>query len=131
MSRKPKPEERYLSKRGQQIMELLHQHQKLTAAHVPDLLPGEASNSTVRTLLRILEEKGKLRHVEEEGRFVYTAVGSRQAWARTALRRVAETFYGGSIADVAVALVEDGGRMTDEEWARLQEAIDRARPGRR
>ena len=131
MPRKPPSEDRYLSKREQQIMELLHRHQRLTANQVTDLLPGQASNSTVRTLLRILEDKGRVRHADEGGRFVYTAVGSRQTWARAALRRVAETFYGGSIADVAVALVEDGGRMTDEEWARLQQAIDKTRSGRR
>ena len=121
----------YLSKREQQIMELLHQHGRLTAAEITERLPGEATNSTVRTLLRILEKKKKLRHVEEQGRFVYTPVGTRRAWARSALRGVAQTFFGGSIADVAVALMEEGGRMTDEDLKKLQAAIDKAKAARR
>ncbi|HWA83459.1 MAG TPA: BlaI/MecI/CopY family transcriptional regulator, partial [Fimbriimonadaceae bacterium] len=56
----------YLSKREQQIMELVYQRERLTAAEAMELLPGSPSNSTVRTFLRILEEKGKLRHVEED-----------------------------------------------------------------
>jgi predicted transcriptional regulator len=131
---RPKPDDRYLSKREQQIMELFHQRDRLTAAEITELLPGnpaKATNSTVRTLLRILEKKKKLRHVEERGRFVYMPVGSRQAWARSALRGVAKSFFRGSIADVVVALVDDGGRLSDEELARLQAAIDRARAARR
>src|SRR5689334_17271957 len=106
----------YLSKREQQIMELLYQRDRLTAAEITELLPGDASNSTVRTLLRILEQKGKVRHVLEAGRYVYSPVGSQHALGRAALLNIARTFFQGSISDVVVALLsEDGGHLSEEE----------------
>jgi BlaI family penicillinase repressor len=118
----------YLSKREQQIMELVYQRERLTATEATELLPGSPSNSTVRTLLRILEEKGRLRHVEEDGKYVYLPVRPRQAAARTALQGVVETFFKGSVSDVVAALLTDeAGKISDEELVRLQEMIDKAR----
>ena len=118
----------YLSKREQQIMELVYQRERLTAVEATELLPGAPSNSTVRTLLRILEEKGRLRHVEEDGKYVYLPVRPRQAAARTALQGVVETFFKGSVSDVVAALLsEEAGKISDEELGRLQEMIDKAR----
>ena len=85
MSRKPATGDGYLSKREQQIMELVYEREHVTANDLVDLLPGEPSNSTVRTLLRILETKGQLFHVELEGKFVYSATTPRPSAARTAL----------------------------------------------
>lgn len=118
----------YLSKREQQIMELVYQRERLTATEATELLPGKPSNSTVRTLLRILEEKGSLRHVEEDGKYVYFPVHPRQAAARTALQGVVKTFFKGSVSDVVAALLsEKSGGLSDEELGRLQEMIDKAR----
>lgn len=118
----------YLSKREQQIMELVYQRERLTAAEAMELLPGEPSNSTVRTLLRILEEKGSLRHVEEDGKYVYLPVRPRQAAARTALNGVVETFFKGSVSDVVAALLsEESGKLSTDELARLQQMIDKAK----
>ena len=109
-------------------MELVYQRERLTAVEAAELLPGNPSNSTVRTLLRILEEKGRLRHVEEDGKFVYLPVHPRQAAARTALKGVMETFFKGSVSDVVAALLnEEGGKLTSEELVRLQEMIDKAK----
>lgn len=125
--RTPQPKT-YLSRREQQIMELVYQRERVTAAEVTELLPGEASNSTVRTMLRLLEEKGKLRHIEKGGKYIYLPVEPRQASGRSALLRVAETFFRGSIGDVVVTLLsEDGYKLSDEELDRLQEAIEKAR----
>lgn len=118
----------YLSKREQQIMELVYERERLTAGELETLLPGGPSNSTVRTLLRILEEKGHLRHETEEGRFVYFPTRPRQAEARSALKGIVQTFFGGSVPEaVATLLSGEGARMTDEELAELQALIERAR----
>lgn len=123
-----KTAKQYLSKREQQIMELAYERERLTAGELEGLLPGEPSNSTVRTLLRILEEKGHLRHEVEEGRFVYSPTRPRQAEARSALTGVVRTFFGGSVPEVVATLLsEEGGKLTDEELAGLQAMIERAR----
>src|SRR5262249_19252122 len=128
--RKPKAT-KYLSKREQQIMELAHRHERMTAAEFTESLPGQPTNSTVRTLLRILEAKGELRHTVEGGRFVYTAVRSRSASARDALLGVARTFFRGSLVDVAVALIsKDGLKLSSADLDRLEAVIDKARSGR-
>lgn len=120
--------EGYLSKREQQIMELIYREERLTATEVAAALPGNPSNSTVRTLLRILEEKGHLDHAEEEGRYVYHAVNGRQTAAKSALRGVVETFFQGSVEDVVAALLSpDSQRLSDDELNRLQAMIDAAR----
>ena len=74
----------YLNPREQQIMEAAFRRGRVTAADLEELLPGRPSNSTVRTLLRILESRGHLTHVEEEGRFVYLPVLPRANAARSA-----------------------------------------------
>ena len=118
----------YLSKREQQIMELIYQRERLTAAEATELLPGSPSNSTVRTLLRILEDKGMLRHVEEDGKFVYLPVRPRQAAAKSALNGVVRTFFRGSVSDVVAALLsEESSKLSDSELARLRQMIDKAR----
>lgn len=118
----------YLSKREQQIMELAYQRERLTTSEVMEALPGSPSNSTVRTLLRILEEKGQLRHEEEDGRYVYRPVRPRQSAARQALRGVLKTFFRGSVEDVVAALLsEEGAKLDQGELERLQEMIEQAK----
>lgn len=118
----------YLSKREQQIMELVYSKGRITAVEAMDLLPGSPANSTVRTLLRILEDKGQLKHVEEDGKFVYLPIHPRQAAAQTALKGIVQTFFSGSVGDVVAALLrEEGSKLTPEEIERLQSLIDKAR----
>src|SRR5438309_701717 len=97
----------YLSKREQQIMELAYQRERLTAADAMEFLPGNPSNSTVRTLLRILERKGSLKHIEEGGKFVYLPVAPHQKAAQTTLKKVIETFFRGSVGDVVATLLAE------------------------
>ncbi|AIE84803.1 BlaI/MecI/CopY family transcriptional regulator [Fimbriimonas ginsengisoli] len=118
----------YLSKREQQIMELVYQREHLTAGEASELLPGAPSNSTVRTLLRILEEKGHLRHIEKDGRYTYVPVRPRQSAARSALDGVIKTFFRGSVGDVvATLLTEEGSKLSLDELDRLQSMIQEAR----
>jgi len=118
----------YLSKREQQIMELVYQREQLTANEATELLPGSPSNSTVRTLLRILEEKGQLCHAEVEGKYVYSAAQPKQSAAKLALGGVLRTFFRGSVSDVVATLLsEESAHLSTEELDRLQGLIDQAR----
>ena len=119
---------KYLSKREQEIMDLVYQRGRLTTNEATEMLSGAPSNSTVRTLLRILEEKGQLTHGEEDGRYFYFPLVSRQSAATTALKGVLGTFFRGSVSDVVATLLStEATSISDEELDRLQNLIDFAR----
>jgi predicted transcriptional regulator len=118
----------YLSKREQQIMDLVHERGEVTAAELEARLPGEPSNAAVRTHLRILERKGHLTHREEGGRFIYAATQAREAEGRNALRALVQTFFGGSVSNVVSTLLDDEkDRLSEAELADLQRLVDKAR----
>jgi len=118
----------YLSKREQEIMDLVYQQGRLTTSDATEMLSGSPSNSTVRTLLRILEGKGQLTHTEVEGRYFYLPVVPRQSAANSALKGVIKTFFSGSVSDVVAALLsEETASLSDVELDRLQKLIDAAR----
>jgi predicted transcriptional regulator len=118
----------YLSKREQEIMDLAYRLGRLTTGEATERLSGSPSNSTVRTLLRILEEKGQLSHEEVDGRYVYYPAVPRTSAARQALQGVIRTFFSGSVGDVVAALLSDEGtKMSEQELDRLQRMIDEAR----
>lgn len=111
-------------------MEVVYARESATANEICAALPGSPSNATVRTLLRILEDRGQLTHRDEGGRFVYSPVHSRQSAARQALDRLVDTFFRGSIGDVVATLLkEDRQKLTPDEIERLQTLIDEARKG--
>jgi len=120
----------YLNPREQQIMEIVFQRERVTAADLEDVLPGRPSNSTVRTLLRILEQRGHLTHIVEEGRFVYLPTRPRSSAARSALDGVLHTFFEDSVEQAFAALLSAReSRLTAEDLDRLSEMIRRARDG--
>ena len=108
-----------LSRRERQIMDVIHARGGATAAGVRAALPDAPSYSAVRALLRILEEKGVLKHRAEGPRYVYSPTVSPVRARRSALRRVVQTFFEGSLANVVAALV-DGAKITPEEMARIE-----------
>ena len=109
-------------------MEILYQRERVTANELMTLLPGDPSNSTVRTLLRILEEKKQVKKVEEDGKFVYFAAYPREKAAKTALTGIVDTFFKGSVTDaVATLLDERKNRLSQEEIDQLQSMIDKAK----
>ena len=118
----------HLSRRERQIMDALFRLGKATASEVRAGMPDPPSYSAVRATLRILEEKGAVRHEERDGRYVYAAVVSRDSARKSALRNLLDTFFEGSAAHAAVALL--GGtstKLTPEDLDRLGRIIDKAR----
>jgi len=117
-----------LSRRERQIMEFIFQKEEATAAEVVDGLPDAPSYSAVRALLRILEEKGHLRHRSDGARYVYLPVDAREKVSRNALKQVLQTFFDGSLASAVAALVDaKDAKLSAQEMSRLEEIIKQAR----
>jgi BlaI family penicillinase repressor len=95
-----------LSRRERELMDVIYAKGKATAAEVRAALVKAPSYSAVRTLLRILEEKGYLRHEVERLTYTYSPVHSQVTVSRSALRRILETFYGGSASHAMAALLD-------------------------
>jgi len=122
-----KSEANYLSKREQQIMEIAFTTGRVTASELEAGLPGQPSNSSVRTFLRILEQKGHLQHIEEDGKYVYLPTQSRHSAAKSALAKLVDTFFGGSPnALLATLLSERELSVTEEDIAEMRTMIDKA-----
>ena len=120
--------EHHLSRRERQIMDIIFAKGEATAADVAGALSGEPSSSTVRTLLRIMEEKGHLKHREDGPRFVYLPTRTRAAESKSALKRVVKTFFEGSFADAVAALVDTAdGKLPPEDLKRIEAIIKKAK----
>ena len=124
MNRKPTAE---LSRRERQIMEIVYSRGEASAAQVLEQLPDPPSYSAVRALLAILVEKGHLRHRSEQGRYIYAPTRRRAKAGRSALVRVLETFYEGSLERAVAALLQSDSKLTADELKRLGELIEQAR----
>lgn len=109
-------------------MDVLYRLGRATAGEVREGLPGSPSDSTVRTQLRVLEQKGHVRHDEEGLRYVYMPMVPRRAARRSALKHLVDTFFDGSSASVVAALLGgDAARVSDEELDRIAELVRTAR----
>ena len=115
-----------LSRRERQIMDIIYARGQATAAEVTAAIADPPSYSAVRALLRILEQKGHLRHQQDGPRYVFLPTVSRDRARRSALRNLVRTFFDGSSAQAAAALI-DQAQLSDEEFDGLAEAIDKAR----
>jgi predicted transcriptional regulator len=109
-------------------MDVIYRLGNASAAQIRAELADAPSYSAVRALLKILENKGHLKHKAEAGRYIYTPVRPRDAAARSALLRLVETFFAGSPERAVAALLDSADRrLSEEELARLAERIDEAR----
>ena len=119
-----------LTRRERQIMDILFRRGRATAAEVMAELPGDPSYSTVRTQLRVLEEKGHARHEEEGLRYVYMPAVRVHAARKSALKHLLDTFFDGS-AEKAVAahLGGEGAKVSPQELDRIADLIAKARKG--
>ena len=117
-----------LSRRERQIMDILYRRGRATANEVMEALPGNPTSSTVRTQLRVLEEKGHIRHEEEGLRYVYSPAVPRHAARRSALRHLVHTFFDGSAENVVAAVLGgEASKLSADQLDRIAELIEQAR----
>jgi predicted transcriptional regulator len=120
--------DQHFSRRERQIMDVIYARGEATVSEVRSALPEAPGYSAVRALLRILEEKGALRHREDGPRYVYLATHSVTKAKRSALRQVVDKFFEGSLANAVAALVDaSDGKLPDEELERIGTIIKKAR----
>jgi predicted transcriptional regulator len=116
------------SRRERQIMDLIYARGEVTAADVQQALPDAPSYSAVRALLRVLEDKGFLKHRQDGLRYVYLPTEPREKASRSALKNVLKTFFQGSLANAVSALVDGRGEgISPAELKRLEAIIKEAR----
>jgi predicted transcriptional regulator len=121
-------EQSQLSRRERQIMSIVYTRGEASVTEVWQALADRPSRTAVRTLLRILEEKGHLRHAKRGREFIYTPVRPRGDVGQSALKGVLTTFFDGSLEKaVAAHLSEPGIEISDEELRRLDRLIREAR----
>jgi predicted transcriptional regulator len=121
-------EQSSLSRRERQIMDIIYQLKEATVAQVLERLPDPPSYSAVRALLRVLENKGHLYHIQDGPRYVFSPTLSREKARQTALQHLRKTFFNGSTEEIMAALLnisEDD--LSDEDYHRLQKLIEKAR----
>ena len=122
------PQHHGLSRRERQIIDILYTQGRGTAAEVQAALPDPPSYSAVRAMLRILEEKGHVRHEQDGPRYVYLPTLARDNAKRSAMRHMLRTFFDGSAEQAISALLDDSStKMSDVELDRLAKMIHEAR----
>src|SRR6266508_1058403 len=122
-----------LARRERQIMDILYRRGRATAAEVMEELSGTPNYSTVRTQLRVLEEKGHVRHEDTGQRFVYMPAVPLTSARKSALRHVVDTFFDGSAEQVVAAVLGgEAARLSESDLKRIADLVARARKeGRR
>ncbi len=119
---------RQLTGRERQIMDIVYRHDQVTVAEVLDELPDPPGYSAVRALMRILEQKGHLRHTQDGPRYVFSPTVPRDEARQSALSRLVQTFFDGSTEDAVVALIDmSHTRLSKHDLARLSRRIKAAR----
>jgi BlaI family transcriptional regulator, penicillinase repressor len=117
-----------LSRRERQIMDILYRRGSATAAEIREDLPEAPSYSAVRAMLRILEEKGHLKHHADGPRYIFAPVVSRPAAQKSALKQMVRTFFDGSATQAVAALLDMSARnLSDDELEHLGKLVDRAK----
>src|SRR5262249_3741823 len=117
-----------LSRRERQMMDILFSLGRATGQEIRDRLPDRPSYSAVRTILRILENKGHVRHVEEGSRYFNIPAVERETAKKSAIQRLVATFFDGSVKDAAAAFLDPASaQLSDDDLKDLESMIRRAR----
>jgi BlaI family transcriptional regulator, penicillinase repressor len=117
-----------LSRRERQIMDILYQRERPTAAEIHAGLPDPPSYSAVRAKLRVLEEKGHIRHEEEALRYVFLPTMPREKAKKSALNHMLATFFEGSVEQTVAALLDlSAAKLSESELDRLARLIEQAK----
>lgn len=120
--------DRNLSRRERQMMDILYQRGKASAQEIMDALPDPPTYSAVRAKLRVLEEKGHVRHQEESLRYVYLPVVARESARKSALRHMVSTFFAGSVQDTVAALLDlSASKLSGADLDRIASMIEQAK----
>jgi BlaI family penicillinase repressor len=119
---------RNLSRRERQIMDILYARGRATAAEIHEALPDAPTYSAVRAKLRVLEEKGHVRHQEESLRYVYLPTVARDTARRSALRHLVATFFDGSVEQAVAAMLDlPSANLRPQELDRIAALIEEAK----
>ena len=119
---------KHLSRREREIMDIVYEHGRATVAEVMEKLDNAPSYSAVRALLRILEEKGALRHEQQGQRYVFFPTVTREKAKRSALKRLLQVFFNDSTEAAVAALLDiSHTKLTDEDWDRLTALVEEAK----
>ena len=122
--KKPDP----LTRREREIMDILHRRGRATAHEVMDDLAEPPSYSAVRTFLRLLEERGHVRHQQDGPRYVYTPTVARREAQRSAIAHLVDTFFDGSVEDAVATLVESSKpKLSAQELDRIAALVAKAK----
>src|ERR1700722_2633249 len=117
-----------MSRRERQILDILYQRGKASASEVLDAMDDAPSNSAVRTLLRVLEEKGHVKRKAEGLKYVYTPAIARDKAKRTAVKHLLDTYFNGSPEQIVAALLDvSSTQLTRQELDRMAEMIEKAK----
>ena len=117
-----------LSRRERQIMDVLYRLGRATAAEIHESIPDPPGYSAVRAMLRVLEEKGHIRHEEKDLRYVFLPVVPREKARRSAVAHMLETFFDGSAEQAVATLLDVSARnLSKEKLDRLASLIEQAR----
>ncbi len=117
-----------LSRRERQIMDILYQRGKASATDVREAMPDAPSYSAVRAMMRVLEEKGHVKHQAQGLKYVYVPVVTRDKAKRSAVKHLLDTFFSDSPEQVVAALLDvSSTRLTQDELDRMAQLIERAK----
>ena len=117
-----------LSRRERQIMDIIYQRGQATAAEVMENLPNPPGYSAVRAMLRLLEEKGYVKHEQDGPRYVFLPTLSREKARQSAMKQMLQTFFDGSTEEAVAALLDlSRSKLSNEELDRLSQLIEQAR----
>ncbi|MFN7994998.1 MAG: BlaI/MecI/CopY family transcriptional regulator [Bryobacteraceae bacterium] len=117
-----------LSRRERQIMDILYSRGKSSASEVREAMPDPPSYSAVRAMLRVLEEKGHVRHLEEGLKYVFVPTVAHEKARKSAVKHLLDTFFKGSPDQVVAALLDvSSTRLTPEDLDRMAKMIENAR----
>jgi predicted transcriptional regulator len=117
-----------LSRRERQIMEILYRQGKVSVSQVMEAMPDAPGYSAVRAMMRVLEEKGHVRHQAEGLKYVYLPVVARERAKRSAVKHLLDTFFSEVPEQVVAALLDvSSSRLTKDDLDRMAAMIDKAR----
>src|SRR3984893_14838091 len=123
-----KPPHQSLSRRERQIMDILYRQGRATASEIHESLPDRPSYSAVRAKLRVLEEKGHIRHETQAARYIHAPVVARERAKETALRHLLATFFDNSAEQAMTALLQlTPGKFSREKLDELSGMIEQVR----